>query len=458
MLHDAPSVHALRLADADQLTMFQGSRLASLLAAHTLVTRLDVGAAPIDSKPMRFMFEAGNNFGRSKSVEYGAGSSAEYVEPLVACLAAMRSLQALCLWAVDPSPQLCDVLARLPVLDSLQLDRMRLSAEQAAALAPHLARLTQLARLRISGAPCALERSRQYPPLVPQLSVMCQLRDLTLDFAFQPTEEQLEACVGGMANLTSIQVSGRVFTESGQYGRHILLEHLSALPQLARLVLMCDMDMDTHMVVACARQLPGLHSLRELRIDYFQMSQKGVAALSSALASMPQLSALTFGRSGGVWNQPSGPADTKIDQAPLSEKLTSLKSLSLTSVALLVGMRASFAQQLRSLTSLTALELDGWLQPIFSHFAFRHQLGMPLQLDEPGEADVQPNAADGAEMVASIGHAAASLPALGRASFSHNAFTDAELGALVCALVNTPALTQLRLAGYVCCKLTAWTH
>ena len=165
------------------------------------------------------------------------GSCVTRTKPLIACLAGMHSLRALRLGDLDPTPQLCDALARLPALVSLQLDGLNLSAAQATELAPHLALVTRLTCLRLAGAPCALKRGGVDVPLVPQLSALHQLRDLTLEFVFAPTVQLFKTCVGGMPGLTSLEVVGRVHVASAAAGRLLLIEHLATLPRLARLVL-----------------------------------------------------------------------------------------------------------------------------------------------------------------------------------------------------------------------------
>ena len=445
--------------------MGQGKQLAPLLAAMTSVTALDVSAEPISRvnawcrvsgpKPARYGARkrlAASDGEDDDDDDDEGGSCVTRAKPLIACLAGMHSLQALRLGDLDPTPQLCDAVARLPALVSLQLDGLNLSAAQATELAPHLALVTRLTCLRLAGAPCALERGGVDVPLVPRLSALHQLKDLTLEFVFAPTVQHFKTCVGGMPGLTSLEVVGRVYAASAAAGRLLLIEHLAALPQLARLVLKCDMDMSAKTVVSCAQQLPGLRALRELHLEWFSISTQSVAALSRALKRMPHLTALTLKRAGGVCNLPNEPHVADVLRAPLSKNLTSLEYLSMTAVLLLPGMLVPFAQQLRSLTRLTALELDACLMPRYS-YAMSHQFDDPYRMSAAEQAQPQPDAATGAaEKVAAlsrIGSAVASLPALARVSFNTNTLSNGALVAFVTPLAGAPALTQLWLRGYI---------
>jgi Ran GTPase-activating protein (RanGAP) involved in mRNA processing and transport len=236
-------------------------------------------------------------------------------------------------------------LAKLSQLTSLVLGGNYFGPGGMAALAPQLAKLSQLTSLGLSFnnfGPAGMAA------LAPHLAELSQLTSLGLgDNELGP--EGMAALAPHLAKLSQLTSLDLRSNQLGEAGIAALAPHLAHLSQLTSLELGAN-DLGLAGMAALAPQLAHLSQLTSLGLSLNILGPDGMAALAPHLAKLSQLTSLKLG---GNDLGPEGMAAL----APQLAKLSQLTSFDLRNNTLGPDGMAAIAAPLAHLTQLTSLDL-----------------------------------------------------------------------------------------------------
>jgi Ran GTPase-activating protein (RanGAP) involved in mRNA processing and transport len=178
-------------------------------------------------------------------------------------------------------------LAKLSQLTSLDLSNNYFGPDGMAALAPHLTKLSQLTSLDLTDNNLG---AAGMAALAPQLAKLSQLTSLDLAYT-QLGAAGMAALAPHLAHLSQLTSLDLYGNELGDAGIAALAQHLAKLSQLTSLDLR-DNKLGPEGMAALAPYLAKLSQLTSLELGYNKLGDAGMAALAQHLAKLSQLTSL----------------------------------------------------------------------------------------------------------------------------------------------------------------------
>ena len=383
----------------------------------------------------------------------------ERVRAAFASLHALRTLKVAWGRSSDTMELFASALSCLVSLTCLDLHNTFLTGTVALALAPPLARLSQLAHLDLrmrwsgidDGAAAALAPAlgclttltfldlsenglgvASAAALAPALRRLSQLQHLNLREAFGG-DDAAAALAPALSSLTALTFLDLSNNDLEPAGMRAVVPALGRLSQLARLNLEGSCLWDGSAPAALAARLRHLTALTEIHLGVTALGSDdgGVAALAAALARLPLLARLHF-----AFDEISGRGAAAL--APALARLPLLAHLDLAHNEIGGGGAAALAPALARLPLLAHLNLgsnkigDGGaaaLAPALARLSLLAHLN--LSENEFGDCSVP----------AALAPALARLPVLTHLDLSENKFGDGSVPHFAAALAGLSALT-----------------